>query len=161
MNTNDKSQCDYCAFLHLEDQSNILSERAVEEKHSVLRNLIGGPKKTRKISVGGDNAKTETCFINSPNWTPSKNNQTHCDDFRDNKKFSFSDAMRDRDAKILLSRQIENLQAQEKSANITDPIHNPGFRISPLRIAEGVFIAFLSACLLWILWHYFHINLKP
>jgi len=101
MNQNKKSQCDYCAFLYLEDQSNIRSERDVEEKYSVLRSLTDAPKKTRKISIGGDDAKTETCFINSPNWTPSKNNQTHCDDFIDN-NIPRPDALKSRENEIAI-----------------------------------------------------------
>ncbi len=84
MNVNQKNQCDSCAFKMTEDQSTLASERYVDEKYKVLRNLIGAPKKPRKIFVGGHDNRTETCFINSPNWPMNKGTQTQCDDFEGN-----------------------------------------------------------------------------
>lgn len=83
MNANQKSQCDYCAFKITEDQSILDANRNVEEKYSVLRSLSGAPKKPRIIHIGGDDDKTETCFINSPYWVRQKEN-IHCPDRIDN-----------------------------------------------------------------------------
>jgi hypothetical protein len=41
----------------------------------------------------------------------------------------------------------------------TDTPHDPRFRISPLRIAEGVIIGILVVMVIWILNHYCHLNL--
>lgn len=106
MITNIKSQCDYCAFKHTEKQSTLDAEHEVEEKYSILRNLIGTPNKNRKISVGGDDDRTETCIINSPNWLMNKTTQTYCDDFIDN-SISRSDALKSRDT-ILLSKVLHD-----------------------------------------------------
>jgi len=79
MNANQKSQCDSCAFKLTEDQSTLEADRRIEEKYKIFRNLNGAPKKPRIISVGGDDDKTETCFINSPLW-PTKANNIYCPD---------------------------------------------------------------------------------
>jgi hypothetical protein len=79
MNTNQKTQCDSCAFKRTEDQTTLDAERRIEEKYKVLRNLNDAPKKPRIISVGGDDDKTETCFINSPLW-PTKAKEIYCPD---------------------------------------------------------------------------------
>jgi len=82
MNANQKTQCDFCAFKITEDQSSLDSEHRIEEKYKVLRSLIDAPKKPRKMFIGGVDDKTETCFINSPNWVRKKEN-VHCPDRKD------------------------------------------------------------------------------
>ena len=83
MSENQKTQCDYCAFNYTEDQSTLDSERDVENKYKVLRKLTGAPKKPRKISIGGCDDKTESCFVSSPYWVRKKEN-IHCPDRIDN-----------------------------------------------------------------------------
>jgi len=83
MNTNQKSQCDYCAFKLTEDQLSPTTAKAIEEKYNIIRNAKGAPKKSRNIHVGGDDDKTETCFIDSPLWAKRKQG-VHCPDRIDN-----------------------------------------------------------------------------
>lgn len=78
-----KTQCDYCVFKYTEDQSSIEKDHDVEGKHAILRSLPGAPKRPRKTFVGGDDDKTETCFINSPNWPLVQKSQIYCCDFVD------------------------------------------------------------------------------
>lgn len=45
------------------------------------------------------------------------------------------------------------------STNSANEIHNPRFKISLLRIAEGVFIAVLAIIFIWVLNHYLGLGL--
>jgi hypothetical protein len=102
MNVNQKTQCDYCVFKVIDDQSTLDSERYVEEKYSVLRSLIGAPKKTRNIHVGGEDDKTETCFIDAPAWENRQEN-TYCPDKVDKDFMSFEEALGLRQSKLALT----------------------------------------------------------
>jgi hypothetical protein len=72
-------QCDSCAFLLREDQSTIEAAERVEAKYRAIREAEGAPRKPRRIHVGGDDDKTETCFIDSPTW-PRRNEDIYCPD---------------------------------------------------------------------------------
>ena len=48
-----------------------------------------------------------------------------------------------------------------ESTQKTDNIHNPSFRITPLRIVEGVIIGVLVICIVYIVSYYFHLDLTP
>lgn len=114
--TTKTSQCNYCAFNLTEDQSTIATERHIEEKYKTLRNLIDAPKKPRKIFVGGDDDKTETCFINSPNWVRRKEN-IHCPDRIDN-SLSLQTALDLREAR-LANKLAEKANKRAEDANRT------------------------------------------
>ncbi len=81
--TTQTSQCDSCAFKLIEDQSTEFAANFVEEKYRSIRGAKGAPKKSRNIFVGGDGEKTETCFIDSPEWERRSEN-VHCPDRIDN-----------------------------------------------------------------------------
>ena len=51
--------------------------------------------------------------------------------------------------------------ATESAYKEPDDIHNPRFRISPLRIAEGVIVGLLVVCIVYLVYHYLDLNLKP
>ena len=51
--------------------------------------------------------------------------------------------------------------AENPPTNTPDDIHNPRFRISLKGIVEGVIIALLVVCIIWLINHYFHLDLKP
>jgi hypothetical protein len=74
-----QTQCDICAFMLTEDQSTIAKTRLIESKYRTIREAINAPKKTRHLSVGGLDDRTETCVINSPMWLKRKEN-VHCSD---------------------------------------------------------------------------------
>lgn len=81
--TTEQTQCDSCAFKLTEDQSTRVKDELIESKYQAIRGTKNAPKKSRNIFVGGDDNKTETCFIDSPTWDNRKEN-IHCPDRIDN-----------------------------------------------------------------------------
>lgn len=74
-----QTQCDFCAFMLTEDQSTIANARLIETKYRTIREAENASKKTRHIHAGGNDDKTETCFIDAPMWTKRADN-IHCPD---------------------------------------------------------------------------------
>ena len=77
------NQCQYCAFKLSEDQSTEAKARFVEDKYSAIRGTKDAPPKPRVIHIGGNDARTETCFIDSPIWI-KREDDIHCPDRLDN-----------------------------------------------------------------------------
>ena len=96
--TNNQLQCDFCAFKLTEDQSTAANDRLIETKYRTLRGIKKGPKKTRIIHVGGNDDRTETCFIDSPMWD-KRNENIHCPDRLDN-SLSLETALDLREARV-------------------------------------------------------------
>ena len=95
-----KTQCDYCAFLLIEDQSTTEKDNLVEEKYTVLRKLKGAPRTIRHMHAGNvhnpENNRTETCIINSKSWVKNKTS-VYCKERIDN-NLSLSEALALREA---------------------------------------------------------------
>lgn len=51
--------------------------------------------------------------------------------------------------------------ATESAPTKSDKKHNPRFRISLKGIVEGVIIVILAACIIWLINHFFYLDLKP
>ncbi len=96
------TQCDSCAFKFIEDQSSKSTARHIENKYQSLRNTKGAPKKTRNIHIGGNDDKTETCFIDSPIWL-KRNENIYCSDRLDN-ALSLETALDLREARLANAR---------------------------------------------------------
>ena len=154
MNTNQKSQCDYCAFKRTEDQSTLGAERRIEEKYKVLRSLINAPKKPRKMFIGGYDDMTETCFINSPNWPRKKSSQTHCNDFIEN-NLSLPDALKSRETKMLTEALHDAKNIKSNASNSTKKWYEKPIGI----IGIGMFIAILSVLAIYLIRTHLGINL--
>lgn len=77
-----QTQCDVCAFMLTEDQSTNALARLVESKYRTIRKATNVPKKTRHAHVGGNDDRTETCFIDAPMWVKRADN-IHCPDLID------------------------------------------------------------------------------
>lgn len=80
-----------------EDQSTKANERLIESKYRTIREVKNAPKKTRHLSVGGFDDRTETCFIDSPIWVKRTDN-IHCPD-RIDKTLSLETALDLREAR--------------------------------------------------------------
>jgi len=76
-------QCDFCAFKLTEDQSTKARVSLIESKYRAIRQVRNAPKKSRNIHIGGEDDKTETCFIDAPAWNKRKEN-IYCPDRIDN-----------------------------------------------------------------------------
>lgn len=76
-------QCDFCAFKLTEDQATEVSASLIESKYRAVRQTRNAPKKSRNIHVGGEDDRTETCFIDAPAWNRRKEN-IYCPDRIDN-----------------------------------------------------------------------------
>jgi len=81
--TINQTQCDSCAFKLTEDQSTKVKAELIESKYQAIRGAKNAPVKSRNIFVGGDDDKTETCFIDSLIWAKRKEN-IYCPDRVDN-----------------------------------------------------------------------------
>lgn len=77
------NQCQYCAFKLSEDQSTEAKALFIEDKYRAIRGVKDASQKTRNIFAGGDDARTETCFIDSPTWL-KREDDIHCPDRLDN-----------------------------------------------------------------------------
>jgi hypothetical protein len=66
----------------VEDQSTVATAERVEAKYRAIREAKGAPRKPRKMYAGGDDDRTETCFINSPTWL-RRNEEVYCPDWAD------------------------------------------------------------------------------
>ena len=80
-----------------EDQSTNALARLVESKYRTIREAKNAPKKTRYVHVGGNDDRTETCFIDAPMWAKRADN-IHCPD-RTDKTLSLETALDLREAR--------------------------------------------------------------
>lgn len=65
-------QCKYCAFKLSEDQSTKAKALFIEDKYRAIHAVKNAPKKSRTVFAGGDDDRTETCFIDSTTWNNRK-----------------------------------------------------------------------------------------
>jgi hypothetical protein len=91
-------QCQYCAFKLSEDQTTEAKARFIEDKYSAIRGIKNAPQKPRHIFLGGNDSRTETCFIDSPTWI-KREEDIHCPDRLDN-SLSLEAALALREARI-------------------------------------------------------------
>lgn len=103
------SQCDHCVFKLIEDQSTPDSEKSVEDKYQAIRGAKGAPIKSKNTFIGGVDARTETCFIDSIVWE-KRNENIHCPDRVDN-ALSLESALTLREAKSanLVAREARRI----------------------------------------------------
>jgi|GEM_PF-5321468 len=108
------NQCQYCAFRLSEDQTTEAKARFVEDKYRAIRGAKDAPKKPRDIFIGGDDDRTETCFIDSPAWTKRKDD-IHCPDRIDD-SLSLESALALREARLsnILARAANNIALDAK-----------------------------------------------
>ncbi|MHB1085080.1 MAG: hypothetical protein ACYCZA_09610 [Thiobacillus sp.] len=93
-----EKQCKYCAFKLSEDQSTKAKAIFVEDKYRALHDIKNAPVKSRTVTVGDGNDRTETCFIDSPTWSKRKDD-IYCKDKLDH-SISLESALALREARI-------------------------------------------------------------
>lgn len=103
------TQCDSCAFLHIEDQSTYENDRNVEAKFVALRGTVNSPQKPRHIFVGGNGDRSETCFVDSSIFKRDRKT-VHCSEHIDN-ALSLSEAV--------TLRESRSANSLARSANLT------------------------------------------
>lgn len=108
------NQCRYCAFKLSEDQSTDAKARFVEDKYSTIRGAKDAPQKPRTAFVGGNDDRTETCFIDSPIWI-KREDDVHCPDRIDN-SLSLETALDLRESR-LANKLAEEAITRADSAN--------------------------------------------